>query len=271
MPLSFLIACNGAPIVGETQQEQEIINSAGTTLETRFRVPEGFERIKADSTSYTHYLRNLSMKPHGSHVLLYTGDEKSWQHVHAAVVDMEIGKKDLQQCADACIRLRAEYLFEQKRFDEIHFDLTNGFRMDYKKWMEGNRLKVEGNKTSWVKTAGPDKSYSSFRAYLDIVFMYAGTLSVEKEIEPHTIEEITPGDVIVVGGSPGHAVTVADVAVNKKGEKIFLLAQGYMPAQEIHIIKNPNDTELSPWFSNQFTGALETLEWRFSDFTIGNF
>ena len=32
---------------------------------------------------------------------------------------------------------------------------------------------------------------------------------------------------------------VADVAFNKKGEKIFILAQGYMPAQDIHIVKNP--------------------------------
>jgi hypothetical protein len=249
----------------------ETINPDGLKLMDRISCPEGFQRLEAETNSFAAYLRQLPLKPHGSAVLLHTGKEKPWQHVHCAVVDMEIGNKDLQQCADACIRLRAEYLWSQNRFEDIHFNLTNGFQLDYLKWREGYRLKVNGNHTEWEKRKSEDKSYEAFREYLNTVFMYAGTLSVEKEIVRRDILKIEPGDLFVVGGSPGHAAMVVDVAVNENGERLFLLAQGYMPAQEIHIIKNPNDASISPWFSNQFTGSLETMEWTFPQWKLGRF
>ncbi|MBX7053128.1 MAG: DUF4846 domain-containing protein [Flavobacteriales bacterium] len=270
LPLTFL-CCGSVFHPSDSNISPAIIHPDGQNISTRIDCPEGFHRTSADSGSFAFFLRQLKLKPDGSPVLLYTGEEKLWQHVHCAVIDMEIGTKDLQQCADACIRLRAEYLWQQKKYDDIHFNLTNGFRMDYRTWREGNRLSVSGNNTSWVKKTNPDYSYQSFREYLNTVFMYAGTLSVEKEIVRRDILKIEPGDIFVVGGSPGHAAMVIDVAENAAGERVFLLAQGYMPAQEIHIIKNPQDELLSPWFSNQFTGELETMEWTFPNWTLGRF
>ena len=49
------------------------------------------------------------------------------------------------------------------------------------------------------------------------------------------------------GGSPGHVVLVADVCENEEGQKAFLLAQRYMPAQEFHLLKNPLHDE-DPWY-----------------------
>ena len=40
---------------------------------------------------------------------------------------------------------------------------------------------------------------------------------------------------------------VTDTCKNKNGKKAFLLAQGYMPAQEFHILKNPAHEE-NPWY-----------------------
>ncbi|MEZ4798767.1 MAG: DUF4846 domain-containing protein [Flavobacteriales bacterium] len=56
--------------------------------------------------------------------------------VYDAVVDLEIGTKDLHQCADAVMRLRAEYLWVTQQYDKIHFNFTNGFRVDYTEWDE---------------------------------------------------------------------------------------------------------------------------------------
>ena len=71
------------------------------------------------------------------------------------------------------------------------------------------------------------------------------------------------GDVFIRGGSPGHAVIVVDLAADAQGRQVFLLAQSYMPAQEIQILKNPNDQALSPWYSTDFGEELVTPEWTF--------
>ena len=182
----------------------------------------------------------------------------------SSLLDMEIGNKDLHQCADAVMRLRAEYLWNYKRYNDIHFNFTNGFRVDYSKWMEGKRMVVKGNKTYWVDKVAPSNTYQDFWEYMELIFNYAGTLSLSKELLPVDIGDMKIGDVFIWGGSPGHAVLVIDIAENSDTkEKTFLLAQSYMPAQDIHILKNPSNNDLSPWFSINFGETLNTPEWPF--------
>ena len=102
---------------------------------------------------------------------------------HEAVLDIDVGERDLQQCADAVIRLRAEYLYGRGLYDAIHFNFTNGFKADYATWMQGNRIMVDGNTAYWVQRTGASNDYSSFRNYLDMVFAYAGTLSLSVEMQ----------------------------------------------------------------------------------------
>ncbi len=185
--------------------------------------------------------------------------------MHTAVIDMDTGNRDLQQCADAIMRLRAEYLFGEKRYADIRFNFTNGFPAEYAKWREGQRIRVEGNRTTWYATGNLSTSYAEFRKYLDMVFMYAGTLSLSRELPAKRLKDMEIGDLFIQGGSPGHAVVVVDMAVHpESGRKVFLLAQSYMPAQEIHVLKNMNDPDLSPWYPLDFGETLRTPEWTFS-------
>lgn len=160
---------------------------------------------------------------------------------------MDIDSVDLQHCADAIIRLRAEYLYSKGLYDKIHFNFINGFRCDYKKWAEGYRVKVVGNNAKWVKTNNKDYSYKTFREYLLTVFTYAGTISLYKELEPITTSgdstDFGIGTIIINPGSPGHAVIVVDMIENVEypEHKAVLLAQSYMPAQEIEILKGNGD------------------------------
>lgn len=195
--------------------------------------PAGFRRTEEERASFGSWLRALPLKPSGSRVLLFDGREKSNQSAHAAVVDLDVGAKDLQQCADAVIRLRAEYLFARGRTDEIAFRYTNGERAEFGRG-----------------------SYADLRRYLERVFMYAGTRSLARDMTP--VRDLRIGDVFVQGGSPGHAVIVVDVAVS--GDRtIFLLAQSYMPAQDIHVLRNGD----SPWFEVDPGRDLVTPEWTF--------
>jgi len=262
IPFLFLpaLSCGKTPVYKSSAVGAD---SSGNTVRTRFSAPEGFKRINTEKNSFAAYLQNLPLKPDGSNVYYYNGEVKP-ENVHAAVVNIDVGNKDLQQCADAIMRLRAEYLYSQKLFDDIHFNFTSGFNAEYSKWREGYRIIVSKNKVIWTKKFGESTTYEDFRSYLDVVFTYAGTLSLEKELKPEKISEMEIGDVFIKGGSPGHAVIIVDMAVNEKtGEKIFLLAQSYMPAQDIHILKNPVNTGLSPWYSADFGKTLETPEWTF--------
>lgn len=253
----------------EIEQKQpivskDLINSEGITLEQRIATPEGFQRVLTPQNSFAEYLRYLPLKPHGSEVSLYNGKTKPNNEIYDAVVDLEIGTKDLHQCADAVMRLRAEYLYARQEYNKIHFNFTNGFRVDYTEWMAGKRIVVKGNETYWDLRTSPSNTYEDFWNYMEIIFTYAGTLSLSKELVPVDISNLNIGDIFIQGGSPGHAVIIADMAINlQTQEKTFLLAQSYMPAQEIQILKNPNNSKISPWYSINFGDKLQTPEWTF--------
>ena len=240
-----------------------IVNPDGGTVQTRFRPPPGFVRAPLDPASFGQWLRDLKLKPPGAHVRYFDGLMKD-DAAYIAVVDMDLGKRDLQQCADAIIRLRAEYFFAHKDFDHITFNLTNGFPVAWTRWRDGERVAVSGNRTTWHKSSAPSRTYAEFRRYLDFVFTYAGTLSLARSLHAKPLQDVAIGDVFVVGGAPGHAVLVADVAVNAAGKKVFLLAQSYMPAQDTQILRNPDDAAMSPWYPADFRGPLRTPEWTFA-------
>ncbi|HCC07560.1 MAG TPA: hypothetical protein DEP72_05310 [Clostridiales bacterium] len=258
--------------ITHTVERKSILSTSENTIEKRFGLPEGYERIYYDEVSFERYLMQLPLKAHGEKVHYYDGREKP-KNIYDAVVDFDLGNRDLQQCADSIIRLRAEYLYNRKKYKDINFNFTNGFNAEYEKWIQGYRIQVKNNDVKWEKSKSYDDSYENFKKYLDIVYSYAGTISLSKElIKVENIKEIKPGDIFIQGGSPGHAVIVVDVAINKTtNHKIFMLAQGYMPAQDIHILKNQHNEADSPWYSVDFGNELITPEWTFSKDSLRRF
>ena len=223
---------------------------SGTTPLKIIKAPRGYDWITEERGSFGEFLQNTKLKKTGSEILDFRQNPIYNQSEHVAIMDYDIGEKDLQQCADAVIRLRAEYLYQQKRFDDISFHFTNGDAFSWNDYKIGIRPKlISSTQIAFIKNAKEDDSYKSFRNYLDVVFMYAGTISLNKEsIGISDNKKIKTGDFIVTPGSPGHAVIIVGRAKNKQGEIIFLLAQGYTPAQSIHVITNPYDEKINPWY-----------------------
>jgi len=238
-----------------------LISKVGVTIEERFNPPLNYQRVEAEKNSFQDYLRNLSLKPVGSKVLYHNGATKSNNNVYEAVVDLPIGTKNLHQCADAVMRLQAEYLWNNKMYDQIHFNFTNGFRVDYSEWMKGKRIKVNGNKTSWVDKTSPSNTYKDFWNYLEIIFT----------LLPVDIQKAEIGDVLIQGGHPGHAVIIVDKATHKTtGKNVYLLAQSYMPAQELQVLKNPENEDMNPWMELN-EGTIRTSEWAFESGDLRRF
>jgi uncharacterized protein DUF4846 len=136
------------------------------------------------------------------------------------------------------LRLRADYLKSQGRWKEIRFADNNG-----------NQYAPRQN-----------ADVAQWQKWLELVFAHCGTLSFQKQLIPaNGLSHCSIGSVLIRGGSPGHAMIIVDMAENEAGEKIYLLAQGYMPAQDINIVINPKDPGFSPWYGLQ-NGRVITPE-----------
>jgi Domain of unknown function (4846) len=190
-------------------------------------MPVGFKRLPLPDGSFGEWLRNIRLKA-DDRVHLFDGSLKRDQSDHVAVLSLPLPSNNLQQCADAVMRMRTSYWQQSDLKAALCFtdNAGHGFWGD-KHW---DSLKTE--------------------RYLQQVFAACGTLSLDRQLHPLAAVELpVPGDVLIHGGSPGHAMLIVDEAVDQGGKHIYLLAQGFMPAQDTHIVKNPNNDFLSPWFS----------------------
>jgi hypothetical protein len=240
----FFLTCKGQY---NNNEISNLVDINGSTVSSRFKTPTNYTRIKSDNNSFAQYLRNLPLKPYNSFVLYFDKTYKMNNNIYTSVIDMDIDSQNLQQCADAVIRLRAEYLYSKKEYDKIHFNFIS-----------------DGKPRYFLNYSTGDTSYLKFRKYLKYIFSYANTTSLCDELKPVIIDSMKIGDVFVQKGKPyGHAVIVIDMAVEfKTGKKLFMLAQSYMPAQETQLLVNPLKKELSPWYELN-SGKIITPEWIF--------
>ena len=192
--------------------------------------PRGYRRITGTDVPYATFLRALPLKSKGTRVQFFTGGDSLFQPIAYAVVDMPL-LSNAEQCADVCMRLRAEYLFNARQYGRISFKDVNGHTLNY----EGGA------------------SRKALESYLRKLYGVASTFSLSREMETRQLKDIQPGDVFVYpagryGLKMGHAIMVVDVAENAKGRKVFLLAEGNTPARNIHVMRNLLAPLYSPWF-----------------------
>ena len=153
-------------------------------------LPGGYERIAGTNPGYTQFLRSLPLKPKGSKVKLYTGGNAHFQTMNYAVVDLPM-LSNAEQCADACMRLKAEYLYQTGQYNKIKFQDVNG-----------QSLRYSGG-----------ASREAFYRYLRRLYGVASTFSLCREMQPRPLADIQPGDVFVYPGNGrllGHAVIVVE-------------------------------------------------------------
>lgn len=209
-------------------------------------VPVRCKRIPSKD-GFATFVRSLPLQNQDS--IVHTWDKKiadtiqpyCYRIVDFPIIDMA------EQCADVCMHIRAEYLFQQRRFFSIHFEDTQYNTMWY----------LRGGYRPW------------FYAHLYKLFGYANTESLKHELPRRDLEDVEVGDLFVYDAKSrenakyGHAMMVADVAVDTlSGQKYILLLQGSTPACDIHILCNKKNPVLSPWFP--LLPQADTLDFGFA-------
>jgi hypothetical protein len=231
-------------------------------LDARFAAPVGFTRADVAPRSFGAFLRSLPVEPAGTPVVDYrgrvvlAGDDPNL----AAVVDIDVGKADLQQCADAVLRMDAEWRYGRGDH-HMAYPTASGTVVAYDRYLAGERAVASGNRLSLQPTAGRmTDGHRALRSYLDEVFTWANTTSLAREGAEIPYSEVRPGDYFVSSnGRVGHAVLVLDVAHDTAGHVALLLGQSYMPAQSFQVLR---PSGRSAWFIGRSDAdEVETPFW----------
>lgn len=250
------------PVTASAQPGYAWLQAPATrSLERSFDPPPGYRRVAQAPNGFGAWLRGLPLKPDGAPIMLFDGQRRAQQGGAAAIIDIDIGRRDLQQCADAVIRLRAEFLHAAEQRDALKFNFTSGDAYSFSDWLHGRTPRINGNRVQWVAGERKADSHASLRRWLDVIFTYAGSLSLEREMKPVALATVRPGDVLIQGGSPGHAVIVLDVARDAANRPAVLLGQSYMPAQSVHVLRNPAG---GVWYRLEDNASIVTPDWRFA-------
>lgn len=219
-----------------------------------------------DSSSWAYFLQHLPEKDEP--VVDYKGTPVSFQEKHYSVINYDVGSRDLQQCADALMRLRAEYLFAHNRSAEIGFHFVGGQYYSFNDYCRGKKPVPKGNDIVFTTTTAKTPDAKSLRQYLDIVYTYASTISLAKELKP--ANDFAIGTVVIYAGSPGHCFIIVDEAKAADGTKLFKLVEGYTPAQSIYVLRNTSDPALGYWHRLK-KGPIETASYEFTSYELRKF
>ena len=238
------------------------IEESGMSIASRINPPMGYTRSFEKEEAFGSFMRKYPVRMAGAQVMYY--DETVRQDAAAAaVLDVTLGKKNHEGPAGAVARLYAEYFFGMQEFSKVRFTIGRGFDFTFDKWRKGKKLYAKGNDLSWVDGGEDSNGKDNFRSYLSTLFVYISMSTLKKDmvrVDDVDGDPIQIGDVFIGENAAGKeiAVMVADLCINDEtGERMMLLVQGGSPAQQLHVVDNPFDTSVAPWYSCEFDTTLK--------------
>jgi hypothetical protein len=221
------------------------------SLEARFAVPPGYQRVATKPGSFGEWLRGLPLAAEGTPVLSNSGDVvfKGDDEYVAAVVAIDVGAGDLQQSSDAIMRLNAEWLWASDKPEAITFRSASKLDMPFSRWAKGQRLIADGATVFWAVKGKPETpTYTDFRHYIDSAMLWGNNISLAaRATHVSDPKDLSAGDFFLQVRGRGHAIIVLDLAEKPTGERVALLGQALQsPAQSLHVIRLGRETA---WFS----------------------
>lgn len=229
-------------------------------LEDRFAPPDGYARVALAPDSFGAWLRRLPLAAAGTPVLAHDGRTILPEgHTNlAAVTTLDVGPRDLQQCADAIMRLFGEWRWSRGEARAVSFQSGFG-AIPWTRFLGGEIPHYDGDRVHWItarRRAGED--HPSFRRYMDVVFTWANTGSLARQASTPSADDLRPGDFFILPGNPGHTVLVLDLARDDTGRRVALIGQSFMPAQRFQVLR---PSRSRAWFTIDDDG-VHTPFWR---------
>jgi len=217
--------------------------------------------------SWQSFLQHLPTE--NKPIVDYRGNLIGDQEKHFAILTFDVGSSDLQQCADALIRLRSEYLYSQKKYAQIGFHFNSGIYYSLTDYLKGIRPVFKNRQQILAQTDRVSElSHISLIKWLDIVYAYANTVSLCKELKK--ADGLQTGTVIIFPGNPGHCCIIIDEAVTDIRDTVYKMAEGYMPAQSIYVLSNPYEPQWNPWY-HLGKGEINTASCSFRSYYLKKF
>ena len=191
-------------------------------------VPSGCSRVEYPPDSFSGWIQRIPLK-NGTSIRTYRGTYlPSRVYDRMAVLDRPLlFDDDLEQCADYCMRLWADYHKETDKLDELYLFTYHGDKRYF---------------------AASDLSYTAF---LRNAFAYTNSYSLKKgcvdlnsgsdRLVAVSDPGLRPGDMFIQNdtGGIGHVSIIVDACEADDGSRFYLVGFSFMPAQEFHIEKAP--------------------------------
>ncbi|MBL8026069.1 MAG: sigma 54-interacting transcriptional regulator [Fibrobacteres bacterium] len=204
----------------------------------KMALPAGYTRLTYSEETFSGWVQSLKLKA-DKKIRVYDGSLISEGYFNkAAVVEMPLlFKVDIEQCADYCMRLWAEYHKTQNSLNKLYLYTYSGEK----------KLFSASGKT--------------LNQFLKTAFSNTNSFSLKQGCKQVVKDSLRPGDMFVQNGNGGigHVSMIVDMceAKNSSG-KLYRLGFSFMPAQEFHIEGAGSGYGVEGWFT--FEGAMKYLE-----------
>lgn len=223
------------------------------TIQSRFRPPEGCERVPVTAHSLAAWLRQLPVLPALSDALDWRGHVAMTADEVAGVLDWRL-LGSVEQCADIPVRLIAEFARGNGSKDRISFRSLSGQPIEWAKWLTG-RYAVDGSSTAIIYNPGAHRQDASreFDAYLKFVMSYVNTASLVRDWKKVDTTDIAIGDVLIqpsqFTNGLGHLSVVIDACTTATNDRLYLFTDGFTPARAPVIRERRPGTPESVWMT----------------------
>lgn len=228
------------------------------TLCRTFRTPAGYKRRPTVRGSFPDWLRHLPLRTDAT-VRDYRGIVQPWTGSQvAAVIDLDVIGR-VQDCAASAFRLWAEYITATGRDHRLTVEMNQRQKLSWRQYIRGCRPRFSSSRRRLSVKCGSreigGKNNRSRRQavkdYVRQVMTWTNSATFARTLPAVARSKIGAGTLLVQPnptGGTGHLSLVVERAVDGAGKERYLIAMGFMPAQNMWVVSPPaTPRHLRPW------------------------